>query len=202
MDAPYQRLAARLRALIEAGDWPPGHRIPSHAQLQEQYGVGPGVVQLAVQQLRREGLLDGIRRARPTVAYRPAVRTLINPDVDWPPTRDARQVESRPHVDGDLAARLGIQVGMRVACHTVEMVDAGGMTVGLCTTWRRGRLQVHATARCEVQPHAVTAEEAALTGLAAGMPAFLLQRVRFDAAGSPIEAADFVLPSDRWRLGM
>lgn len=198
--APYQRLAAHLRSLIQNGDWPPGYRIPSHAQLQAEYHVGRGVVEYAVAQLRNEGLLEGVRRARPAVAYPPAVRTLVSADADWPAHRDAKRAESRPMADDDLAARLGVPLGTRLTCRAVEMVDGGGVTVGLCTTWRRGRRREHASYRCEVQPHQVTAAEAELTGLAAGASAFLLQRVRYAADGYPVEASDLVLPADRWRL--
>ncbi|MGW3427886.1 GntR family transcriptional regulator [Streptomyces melanosporofaciens] len=198
--APYQRLAAHLRSLIQNGDWPPGYRIPSHAQLQQQYGVGRGVVEYAVQQLRREGLLEGVRRGRPFVAYPPAVRTLVSPDVDWPVHRDAKQTESRPLADDDLAARLGVAPRTRLSCLAVELVDGSGVTVGLCTTWRHGRRRQHVSYRCEVQPHAITAAEAELTGLAANATAFLLQRIRYAADGRPAEASDLILPADRWRL--
>lgn len=201
-EAPWQRLTAQLRTLIESGEWPPGHRIPSHAQLQQEHDVGRGVVERAVQQLRREGLLEGVRRARPFVAYRPAVRTLVSADADWPERRDARRVESRPLVDGDLAARLSMSPRTRVACLSFEMIDDTGVTVGLCTTWRHGRRRAHASYECEIHPHRVTATEAELTGLTAGAPAFLLQRVRYDAEGRPVEASDLVLPVDRWRLRM
>ncbi|WP_445520395.1 GntR family transcriptional regulator [Streptomyces sp. NEAU-174] len=200
--APYQRLAAHLRSLIQNGDWPPGYRIPSHAQLQTEYHVGRGVVEHAIAQLRREGLLEGVRRTRPTVAYPPPVRTLVSADVDWPAHQDAKRAESRPMTDVDLAVRLGVPPGTRVSCTAVEMVDGSGVTVGLCTTWRRGRRRAHAFYRCEVQSHAVTAAEAELTGLAAGAAAFLLQRIRYAADGHPVEASDLVLPADRWRLRM
>lgn len=198
--APYQRLADQLRQFIEAGEWPPGYRIPSHAQLQAEYGVGRGVVEYAIQQLRREGLLEGVRRGRPFVAYPPAVRTLVTADADWPERRDAKQAESRPVAGEDLAARLGVSPRTRLICRAVELVDGGGVTVGLCTTWRRGRRREHATYQCEVHSHQVTAAEAELTGLAAGAAAFLLQRVRYDSDGRPVEASDLVLPMDRWRL--
>lgn len=200
MGAPYQRLAARLRQLIEAGDWPPGYRIPSHAQLQQQHGVGRGVVEHAITQLRREGLLEGVRRARPRVAYPPAVRTLVDPDADWPVPRDARQVESRPRATEDLAARLGVEPGIRVTCRSIELVDAGGVTVGLHTAWWHGRRRQHSSFRCELQMHSITAAEAELTGLAAGAVAFLLHCTRYCEDGLPVETADLVLPADRWRV--
>lgn len=199
---PYQRLAARLRELISTGAWPPGYRTPSHAQLQAEYAVGRGVVERAVAQLRREGLLEGVRRARPVVAYPPAVRTLVDPDADWPLVPDAQCRESRPSAGTDLAARLGVAAGTRLACRMVELVDPSGVTVGLCTTWQRGRHRRHSTARFEVSLHSITGVEAEMTGLAAGAPAWLLQRVRYDIDGAPVQAADMVLPVDRWRIGL
>ncbi|WP_458089566.1 GntR family transcriptional regulator [Streptomyces malaysiensis] len=198
--APYQRLAAQLRSLIQNGDWPPGYRVPSHAQLQTEYRIGRGVVERAIQQLRHEGLLEGVRRARPTVAYPPTVRTLVSVDVDWPGGRDAKRADSRPLADGDLAARLGVPPRTRVTRQSMEMVDECGVTVGLCTTWRHGRRKGHASYRCEIVPHQITATEAELTGLAAGAAAWLLQRVRYAADGRPVEVADLVLPVDRWRV--
>lgn len=202
MAVPYQRLAARLQHLIESGAWPPGYRIPSHAQLQAQYGVGRGVVEHAIAQLRRAGLIEGERRTRPRVAYRPAVRTLINADADWPLPPDARRHTGRPYASEELAARLGVPVGTRLHMEAVELVDAGGVTVGACTTWRRGRPRVHVSFRCEIRMHAITAAEAELTGLTMGASAWLVERTRYDAAGAPVEVADLVLPSDRWRLSM
>lgn len=200
--APWQRLATQLRTLIASGEWPPGHRIPSHAQLQDEHRVGRGVVEHAVAQLRREGLLEGIRRARLTVAYPPAVRTLVSADIDWPVRRDAGRVESRPLADADLAARLSVPPRTRLTCLAVEMVDEAGVTVGVCTTWRHGRRRAHVSYECEIHPHEISAREAELTGLSAGAGAFLLQRVRYDAGGLPVEASDLVLPVDRWRLRM
>lgn len=197
--APYRQLAARLRNLIESGDWPPGHRLPSHAQLQEQYGVGRGVVEHAVAHLRREGLIEGVRRARPTVTYGPAVRTLLDPDADWPERRDAKRHDGHILTDDDLAARLNVAPRTRVARTAVELIDGAGVTVGLCVTWRRGRRRAHSSAECEVSMRPLAPVEAEFTGLATGTPVFVVQRTRFGPQG-PQEASDLILPVDRWHL--
>lgn len=198
--ALYQQLAARLRRLIETGDWPPGYRLPSHAQLQEQYGVGRGVVEHAVAQLRRDGLIEGVRRARPTVAYGPSVRTLMDPDMDWPERRDAKRLERHVLADDDLSLRLGVEPRTRVAWKATELVDGAGVTVGLCVTWRRGRRRAHSSAASEISLRGLTAEEAEFTGLVAGAAVFVVQRTRFGPHQGPVEASDLILPVDRWRL--
>lgn len=201
MGAPYQRLAAELRHLITAGDWPPGTRIPSARALQDEYGVGRGVVERAIMQLKREGLLEGIPGARLRVAYPPAPRTLVAPDADWPYGRGDVEV-GRGVAGAELAARLGCGPRVRVVRRRVECLDPGGRPAMLVTTWQRTVRPVwHEAVRCEVRPHQLTAVEAAALGLATGAPALLVERTRYGPDGVPVQTADLVLPADRWRIG-
>ncbi|MFI5841174.1 GntR family transcriptional regulator [Catenuloplanes sp. NPDC051500] len=55
----YRRVAAEIRRQIEEGDLPPGAKIPSTRELQEQYGVGNNAVYMAVTLLEQEGLIEG-----------------------------------------------------------------------------------------------------------------------------------------------
>lgn len=48
----YEELAEQLRARINRGEFPPGARLPSRAQLREQYGVSASVVDKAFILLR------------------------------------------------------------------------------------------------------------------------------------------------------
>lgn len=57
--ASYLRVADDLRRRIKAGEWAIGQRLPSRAQLAEDYQVSPAAVQRAVERLIIEGLLDG-----------------------------------------------------------------------------------------------------------------------------------------------
>ncbi|GAA2509777.1 UTRA domain-containing protein [Streptomyces thermolineatus] len=201
MDAPYRRLAADLRARITAGEWQPGDRLPSHRELREEYDVGRGVVEHAMALLRQRGVVEGIRRARLTVAYPPAVRTLTDPDAEWPYGRgDAAAGSCR--ASEDLAARLQVLPRARLYWRRQELLDPGGQPAMLLTTWQRSvSSRPHANFRCEVRPHVLTADEAELLGLVAGGPAFVVERTRYSAAGRPVQTADLVLPADRWRLG-
>jgi DNA-binding FadR family transcriptional regulator len=53
-----QRVVAGLKDKILAGDLPPGHKLPSEAELIDEYGVSRTVVREAVTRLRAEGLVE------------------------------------------------------------------------------------------------------------------------------------------------
>jgi GntR family transcriptional regulator, transcriptional repressor for pyruvate dehydrogenase complex len=53
-----QRVVAGLKDKILAGDLPPGHKLPSEAELIDDYGVSRTVVREAVTRLRAEGLVE------------------------------------------------------------------------------------------------------------------------------------------------
>lgn len=199
--APYQRLAAQLRALIESGEWPPDYKVPSQAQLQATYGVGRGVVEHAVDVLRREGLLEGKRRARLTVAHAVGVRTLADPDADWPHRTEPRD-RSRPRATGGLAVRLRVEEGRPVTRERFELLDPDGRPAMLLTTWRAGRARRHESFRVTVRTHRMTREEADVLGFPAETLALLVDRTRYDAAGGVVEVADLVMPADRWTVGI
>lgn len=56
-DRPYLEIAAQLRAKIRAGRWQPGDRLPTLAQLQDEYDRSKNTVRGALAQLRAEGLI-------------------------------------------------------------------------------------------------------------------------------------------------
>lgn len=53
-----QRVVAGLKDKIFAGDLPPGHKLPSEAELIDEFGVSRTVVREAVTRLRAEGLVE------------------------------------------------------------------------------------------------------------------------------------------------
>jgi DNA-binding GntR family transcriptional regulator len=67
---PWRHIAADLRAKIESGRWQPGDRLPTLADLQQQYGVAKGTIQNAIEQLRTDGLVIGRRGSGIYVAGR------------------------------------------------------------------------------------------------------------------------------------
>ncbi|WP_405583925.1 GntR family transcriptional regulator [Streptomyces sp. NBC_01190] len=56
---PYLRIADVLRERIAAQDWAPGDRLPSRAELAQQYGVGDNVIRRAQELLISVGTLEG-----------------------------------------------------------------------------------------------------------------------------------------------
>lgn len=56
-DRPYLDIAAQLRAKIRGGRWQPGDRLPTLAQMQEEYDRSKNTVRGAIEQLRAEGLV-------------------------------------------------------------------------------------------------------------------------------------------------
>lgn len=56
----YQRIVSDVVAKIESGEWPPGTKLPSSRELQEQYTVSHMVVRTAVTILRDRGLVESV----------------------------------------------------------------------------------------------------------------------------------------------
>lgn len=60
-----QALIDHIRAKIASGEWPPGHRLPSRAELMREHGVSLTVVRDAQKELLLRGELVSI----PAVGY-------------------------------------------------------------------------------------------------------------------------------------
>ena len=199
--APYERVTAAIRNRIADGTWPPGRQIPSRSELAREFQVGDGSARRALTLLRRTGELEGAQRSRLWVAHPPAVRTLIDADGDWPyPTGDGGSVGSCT-ATGDLAERLQVAPGRRLRWERVECLDPDLKPSHLVTSWWAGRRSATwASSMADAGLHHLTAAEAEAIGLPLGVPAWLVQRTRYDQAGHPVETADLVLPADRWRV--
>lgn len=199
-EAQQHRLAARLLQRIHDGVYPAGSAFPSYRAIAAEFGTGHGAAYRAVQMLRTAGHLEGQPRTRLTVRHPAGVRTLADPDAEWPYGRGETE-RTRPRADDDLALRLRCEPGIQVACERVELLDPDGRPAMLATSWWRGRRRDHATMRYSVSLHRMTPNEAHLLGMPAGALALLVDRTRLDATGSVTEVADLVLPADRWTVG-
>jgi GntR family transcriptional regulator len=198
--APYRHVAAEIRRRIATGEWPPGHQLPSRAKLAAELGVTDAAARLGMAALRRVGELEGTQRERFVVAHPPAVRTLLDPDRDWPYLVGEGAIGSC-RADADLASRLGVALRSRLRWRREECLDPDSRPSHLVTTWWVGERQRRwARAVADAELHQITVDEGDQLGLPQGVPAWLIQRTRYAASGRPVETADMVLPADRWRV--
>jgi GntR family transcriptional regulator len=54
----YRQIAEDLRAQIASGEYPPGSRLPTKADLMAQYHVAVNTVERAIEELRQAGLVE------------------------------------------------------------------------------------------------------------------------------------------------
>jgi GntR family transcriptional regulator len=58
---PYRQIADDLRRQIEDGTIPPGRRIPSTVEMEQEYNVARDTLRKATQVLKDEGLIESVR---------------------------------------------------------------------------------------------------------------------------------------------
>ncbi|MQA10534.1 MAG: GntR family transcriptional regulator [Pseudonocardiaceae bacterium] len=93
---PFEQVAAKIRAAIEADELRVGEQLESVRTLAQEYGVSTGTIQRAVRALREEGLVTSWQGRGAFVRRKPG-----EPE----PVDDASTGELRRIVEG-LAARL------------------------------------------------------------------------------------------------
>jgi GntR family transcriptional regulator len=150
-DRPWRQIAADLRRAIDAGDYGPGDRLPTGAELMARYGVARQTIQNAIEQLRSEGLITStpggrvhvrthtpiqrLARNRLSRTERAAGRGTFLTDAAtglWSPTVT---VELRiEHADPDIAAALAINEGDEVFVRD-RLMRADGTPVQLATSF-------------------------------------------------------------------
>src|SRR5258707_3741441 len=62
-EGKYQRIADDLRARISSGEYPPGSRLPTKAELMARYQVAVNTVERAIAELRQAGLVETLQGA-------------------------------------------------------------------------------------------------------------------------------------------
>jgi DNA-binding GntR family transcriptional regulator len=76
----YRRIVEDLRVKIENGEYPPGSRLPTKAELMAQYQVAVNTVERAVEELRKAGLVETAQGAGMFVLDRPSDSALPSSD--------------------------------------------------------------------------------------------------------------------------
>lgn len=146
---PYLRIADVLRERIASNEWTPGDRLPSRAELAQQYGVGDNVIRRAQELLISVGTLEG-RAGSGTYVAEPRqrlriVRSIHREQPGGSPfqadmaalakrgTRDSR-TDAKVPAPADIAARLGIPEG-ELCVRTAYEFLADSKPVQLSTSW-------------------------------------------------------------------
>lgn len=58
---PYRQIADDIRRKIEGGTIPPGRRIPSTVEMEQEYEVARDTLRKATKVLKEEGLIESVR---------------------------------------------------------------------------------------------------------------------------------------------
>jgi len=141
MSALHRRIGADIEQRIRSGEWPPGARVPTEAELQARYGCARMTVSRALTDLSARGLIVRRRRAGSVVA-RPPVHSAV---LDIP----------------DIAA----EIEARGMAYGYERLDHGVRTTGPDEAWLGDRIvMVSCLHRADGAPFAL---ERRLIGLAA-----------------------------------
>lgn len=112
----FQQIAAHIRALIMAGELPPGAQLPSTRQLMGQYDAASPTVQRALQDLKTEGFLTSRAGKGVYVRDRPPLVVRVGSYIPPSPTEYTSRllgvVEAPP--PADVAEALNLRDGIRV----------------------------------------------------------------------------------------
>ncbi|MFJ6861375.1 GntR family transcriptional regulator [Streptomyces werraensis] len=146
---PYLRIADELRRRIAEHEWVPGDRLPSRAQIGQEYGVGDNVVRRAQELLISQGVLEGragsgtyvaeprqrVRVVRSSAREQPsgspfrADMKAVGRQGDW-----ESRTEAKVPAPAEVATRLGIAEG-ELCVRTAYEFLADGRPVQLSTSW-------------------------------------------------------------------
>ena len=189
--APRQ-IADHLAERIRAGEFAPGHALPNTAALAGEWEVSRMTIRNAINLLRAEGLVIGVKGrgiyvidALPhtfNLADPPGIGTAQAPAVAVPPIREA-------------AAALGISIEDPVPTQMHREVDERGRTVARTTSTVRRPLPTAGATLDQAPPftpgetadllyaRVPTSDEVYEMGLQAGVPVLVRERTEYDVAG-------------------
>lgn len=146
---PYLRIADVLRERIASHEWTPGDRLPSRAELAQQYGVGDNVIRRAQELLISVGTLEGRAGSGTYVAEPRArlrmVRSIYREQTGGSPFQSdmaalgkrgtwESRTDAKVPAPADIATRLGIAEG-ELCVRTAYEFLADGKPVQLSTSW-------------------------------------------------------------------
>lgn len=147
--SPFQQVAAALRDQITVSVLSPGDRLPSTRELAREYDVALPTAQRAVEELRREGLIETRRGKGSFVRRRPelirfGLGRYRRGDGTSPLTTESLVSGWNAHIEGsvrttaadlELATRLHVRVGERLSLAEYRWIGEDDQPVQISTQW-------------------------------------------------------------------
>ncbi|MGE5585675.1 MAG: GntR family transcriptional regulator [Bacillota bacterium] len=225
----YHQVKESLRERIEAGEWPPGERIPTEKELAAEYAVSQITVRQALARLASEGLVERCQGRGTFVSQPSVVQDILDLGGFSAALASAGiEIETRLLGAGIVAASEGVSQRLKVAqgASVIEVRRVrltGGVPISLQTSYMPCELcrpildrdLAHESlfsllteacglelVRAEEVLSAVTVDEyeAKVLLVPHGSPAFLVRRTTFDKNGTPVEFVKSVLRGDRCKF--
>lgn len=211
----YHQLKELVSEKIESGEWAPGHRLPTEAELSKEFGVSRITVRHALQLLQNQGLLDR-KQGRGTFVAAPKVaHDLMSMYQDG---LSVKQMGRKPQIElvlmelkkpaPSIAARLNLP-GTDKVYEMKRLLLADDEPIMLITSWlpaerfpgfenkRLGERTMgsvmaeygitEAFQHKEVEVALLDEQEAELLQTNPGAPALLLTYINYLPSGEPIE---------------
>lgn len=214
--ALWRRIAGDLRRRLQAGEWAPGARLPTEAQLSTRFAVNRHTVRRALDELVRDGLVR-VEQGRGAFATEDLLDYLVEPRTRFSAwiRRNSKEPSSQTLeiVDGEadaaISAALGIPVGKAVVWtdrlgfadgrpvalgrHVFDPARLPGIAAALRTESSitaalcQAGVSDYVRHSTRVTARMPTAQEAVLLRTARNLPLLVCENVNVDLSGQPIE---------------
>lgn len=225
----WRQIAAHLRAQIDGGGLPPGARLPTEAQLSQQFGVNRHTVRRALEELSHTGVVR-VEQGRGSFVAEDVLDYAVEPRTrfaEWirrhnkEPSGKVLQLKETT-ADARVASGLGIRPGSRVVLlerlgladdrpvsltrHHFPLARLGGMLEALRATSRiTEALQAvgitdYLRQTTRVTARLPTSEEAELLHTARNRPLLVAENTNVDRAGTVVEFAIGLYPTPRVQI--
>jgi GntR family transcriptional regulator len=225
----YHQVKTDIRQRIERREWPPGHRIPSEAELCERYGASRITIRRAIGDLAAEGLLlrisgRGTYVREPTVTAGPRGLTsftqemaglglragarLLRVAVEPAPARVAELLSLGDGEPVVIITRLRTGDGRPIGIQTVHLparrfpgLERADLGDGSLYSYLERHYGFRpAEAEETFEVGAIRRPDAELLEVRPSTCGFLVQRLTYDAEGRPTEYVTAVMRGDRYRV--
>ena len=227
--ALWRQIASHLQQDIGAGTYPPGGRLPTEAELSQQFAVNRHTVRRALEELSRSGLVR-VEQGRGSFVAEDVIEYAVEPRTrfsEWIKRHNkepsGRILELKEMVaDSQVATGLGIRAGSRVVMlerlgfaddrpvsltnHYFASNRLRGMLEALRTTSRitdalsAVGISDYLRQTTRVTARLPTGEEAELLRMPRNRPLLLAENINVDRAGQVIEFAIGRYPTPRVQI--